>query len=107
MAVVLSTGSGADVRLSIIEAVIVYVIDDEAGRDFYYTAVHVDGWRLVLSSDPGVALCVEGVSVFGDVPGVLVEAVVVLWVDDCVFALCEGYAAERIAVAEAAIKKQY
>jgi hypothetical protein len=37
----------------------------------------------------------------------LVEAVVVLWVDDGELASGEGYSAERVAVAEAAIKKQY
>ena len=40
------------------------------------------------------------------VPFVSAEAGVIVGVDDGVFALGEGYSAERVAVAEAAIEKQ-
>jgi hypothetical protein len=104
VAVVLGTACGAQVRFSIVEAIMVYVVNDAAGRDFYYTAVHVNGGRYF--SCGGVALGVKCIAVFGNVPFVFTESFVIFGVNNCKHALCQGYAAERIAVAEAAIEKE-
>jgi hypothetical protein len=88
-----------------VEAVIVYVVDDQARRNIYYTAVHVDGGHPALSTDTGVAFCVEGVAVFGYVPFVLIQPVEVVGVDNGKFALSKSYSAESVAVANAAIQK--
>ncbi len=100
VAVVLGAGCWAEVRLSIVEAVMVDVVNDAAGGDFYYTAVHVNGARVFFCW--GVALGVTSVAVLSDVPSVLTQLFVIFGVNDCKLALCQGYAAERIAVAEAA-----
>ena len=76
------------------------VVNDAALGDFYDTAVHVNGGRVF--SCGGVALGVKCVAVFSDVPFVFTQRVVILGINDGKFALCKGYAAERIAVAEAA-----
>jgi hypothetical protein len=100
VAVVLGSGRGAEVRLSIVEAVMVYVVNDAALGDFYYTAVHVDGARVFFCW--GVALGITSVAVLSNTPSVFAELFVIFGVNDCKLALCQGYAAERIAVAEAA-----
>ncbi len=100
VAVVLGTGRGAEVRLSIVEAVMVDVVNDAAGGDFYYTAVHVNGTRVF--SCGGIALGIKCVAVLSNVPSVFAERFVIIGVNDGKFALCQGYAAERITVAEAA-----
>ena len=104
MAVVLGACRGAEVRLSIVEAVMVDVVNDAAGGNFYYTAVHVNGTRVF--SCGGVALGVTSVAVLSNVPFVFTQHFVIFGVNDGKLALCQGYAAERIAVAEAAIKKE-
>ena len=76
------------------------VVNDATGRDFYYTAVHVNRGRVF--SCGGVALSVRSVAVLSDVPFVFAEHFVIFGVNDGKLALCQGYAAERIAVAEAA-----
>ena len=109
MAVVLGAGSGTEVCLSIVQAVMIDVVNDEAGRDFDYTAVHVN-WGRVFSCG-GVALGVKCVAVFSDVPIIFAERVVIFGVNEGKLALCKGYAAEMIAVADAATgedsKNQY
>ena len=79
------------------------VVNDPAGRDFYYTAVHVNGGRVF--SCGGIALGVKCVAVLRDVPFVFTELFVIFGVNDGKPAFCQGYAAERIAVAEAATGK--
>ena len=66
MAVVLGAGSGAEVCLSIVQAVMIDVVNDEAGGDFNYTAVHVN-WGRVFSCG-GVAFGVKSVAVLSNVP---------------------------------------
>ena len=66
MAVVLGAGSGAEVCLSIVQAVMIDVVNDVAGWDFYDTAVHVNGGGVF--SCRGVALGVKGVAVLSNVP---------------------------------------
>jgi hypothetical protein len=80
------------------------MVNQHAWTGFYDIPVHVNG-----SGDfscGGVTLGVKGAAVFGDVPFVSVEPIEVVGVNDCKFALGERYAAERIAVTEAAIQKE-
>ena len=100
VAVVLGAGRGAEVCPAIVEAVMIDVVNDAAGGDFYYTAVHVNGARVF--SCGGIALGVTSVAILSDVPFVFTERFVIYGVNDGKLALCKGYAAERIAVAEAA-----
>ena len=104
IAIVLGAGGRAQVRPAIVEAVMVDVVNDAAWRDFYYTAVHVN--RGSCFSCGGVALGVKCIAVFGNVPFVFAEPLVVFGINDGKHALCQGYAAERIAVAETAVKQQ-
>jgi len=89
----------AHVYLSIVKAIMIDVVNNEAGRDFYYEAVHINGGRVF--SFGGVALGVKSVAVLSDVPFVFTWRFVVFWVNDGKFALCQGYTTVRIAVAEA------
>jgi hypothetical protein len=100
VSVVLGAGRGAEVCPAIVEAVMVDVVNDAAGGDFYYTAVHVNGARIF--SCGGVALGVKCVAVLRNVPFIFAELFVIFGVNDGELALCQGYAAERIAVADAA-----
>lgn len=101
IAVVLCAACGAQVCPAIVEAVMVNMVNDMAGRDFYYTAVHIDGGRYF--SCGGVALGVKGIAVFGHVPFVFAEPFVIFGVNEGKPALCQWNSAERTAVAEAAI----
>jgi len=78
----------------------VYVVNDAAGRDFYYAAVHVNGTRIF--SCWGVALGVKCIAVLSYVPFIFAERFIIFGVNEGKLALCQGYSAERIAVAEAA-----
>ena len=78
----------------------VYVVHDAAEGDFYDTAVHVNGGCVF--SGGGVALGIKCVAVLSDVPIVFAEHFIIFGVNEGKLALCQGYAAERIAVAEAA-----
>jgi hypothetical protein len=104
VAVVLGTACGAKVCPAIVEAVMVDVVNDMAGRDFYYTAMHINGGPYF--SCGGVAFGVKGVAVFSNVPFVFAEPFVIIWVNEGKPALCQWYSAERTAVAEAAIEKE-
>jgi len=66
VAVVLCTACRAEVCLSIVETVMVYMVNNMAGRDFYYTAVHINGGSCF--SCGSVALGVKGAAIFGNVP---------------------------------------
>jgi hypothetical protein len=76
------------------------VVNDAAGGDFYYTAVHVNG--ACVFSCGGVAFGVKCVAVLSNMPSVFAERFVIFGVNKGELALCQGYAAERITVAEAA-----
>ena len=75
------------------------VVNDAAGGDFYDTAVHVNGTRVF--SCGGVSLGVRSVAVLSDMPFIFAERFVIFGVNEGELALCQGYASERIAVAEA------
>lgn len=100
VAVVLGAGGRAEVCPAIVEAVMVDVVNDMAGRDFYDTAMHVNGGRVF--SGGGIALGVKCIAVLGDVPIVFAERFVIFGVNESEPALRKGYSAERIAAADAA-----
>ncbi|MDT8300730.1 MAG: hypothetical protein RQ760_04540 [Sedimentisphaerales bacterium] len=104
VAVVLGAGGRAEVCPAIVETVMVDMVNNIAGRDFYDTAMHVNGGRVF--SCGGVALGVKSVAIFSEVPIVFTERFVIFGVNEGKPALCQGYAAERIAAAEAAIEKE-
>ena len=104
IAVVLGAACGAEVCLSIVEAVMVDVINNVAGRNFNYTSMHVNGSSYF--SCRGVALGVKRAAVFSNVPFVFAERFIIFGINNGKHALCQGYPAERIAVAEAAIDKR-
>ena len=64
MAVVLCASCEAEVGLSIIEAVIVYVVDDEIVGGVHYPAVHANGPSACVFCGIGIALCVKGAGIF-------------------------------------------
>ena len=101
-------GGGSEVCLSVVESVLIDVVDDHAGRDFDYAAVHKVGEiRFVIASwacSLGI-ICAGGL-VFDDVPFVPAESPVIFGVNDGVFAFSEGYSSEGIAVADAAVEQQ-
>lgn len=75
---------GSDVCLSVVDSVVIDVVDDHAGRDFDYAAVHKVGeTRFVIASwaCPLGIICAGGLG-FDGVPFVAVEARVVFGVDD-------------------------
>lgn len=100
VAVVLSAGGWAKVCPTIVETIMVDVVNDMARGDFYDTAVHVNRGRVF--SGGGVALSVKCVTVLGEVPIVFAERFVIFRVNEGKFTLCKGYSAKRIAIAESA-----
>lgn len=62
------------------------VVNDAAGRDFYYAAVHVNGARVF--SGRGVTLGVKCAAVLSDVPFVFTELFVIFGVNDCKLTFC-------------------
>jgi len=104
---VLRDGCGSEVRFSVVEAVAVYVVDDEWGRDGDELAVHKYA-RIAAVCFSDRAFCVGGVFAFcfAESPFVFCEARVVVGVNDGVSALGERDSSEGVAEAEAAIEKQ-
>ena len=91
------------VGFSIVEAVIVYVVNDETSRGFHYLAMHRDADKLSAFSTSSIALGIKGIQGSVSTPLVLAEALIIVRVDDSELAPGEGYAAEGVAVANAAI----
>lgn len=85
VAVVLCAGGRAKVGLSIVQAVMVDVVDYVAVGDLQNLPVHVD-WSSIFSRR-GVALCIVSVSVFSQVPFVFIELLEIVRIDDCEFTL--------------------
>ena len=79
------------------------VVNDEAGRDFYYVAVHITGDGAFDIFAGCVALGVKGIAIFSNVPFVSAERSVILGVNDGKFAFSQGNATEGIAIASATI----
>jgi len=105
VAIILGAGGRADIGLSVVQAVMIDVVRHHTGRDLHYLAVHVNGDTASVSAERGVALGVEGVAVFGDVPFVLVQSLVIFGIHDGEFALGQAYPAKGVAVAKPTIEK--
>ena len=101
-------GCDSEVCLSVVESVVIDVVDDHAGRDFDYVAVHEVGevrFFIAGRAGPLGIICAGGL-VFGGVPFVVAKSSVIFGVDDGVFAPGEGYSEEGIAVADSAVEQQ-
>jgi len=94
---------GTEVCFAIVEAVAVYVVNEEKIGDVQDLAVHFDCYLLFDFGQPELSLGVVGVPTPVGVPFVSGEARVVIRVNDGVLALCEWDSAERVAEAEAAV----
>ena len=100
---VLSVSGGTEVCVSIVESVVIDVVEKAAGRSFYEKIVHLDVlFGSVFAGGEGV-YGVIGVWCFQGVPFVFCEAVEIIGVNDCEFALSERNSSEGVAVADAAI----
>ena len=83
---ILGAGCRTEVRLSVIEAVMIDMVNDKTRRNFYYLSVHVNsGFLVFFTGDftPGV----KGVDTFADVPFELSQAVVILGVNNGEFVM--------------------
>ena len=79
------------------------VVDENTIGYFQNLPVHPDDLAMcsIRNGPPGI----EGMFAGSSVPFVLAQSLVVFGVDDGVFALCEWYAAKRVAVADAAVEQ--
>ncbi len=78
------------------------VVDYEmVGRVDYFT-VHLNIVSLIPKAI--TTADIECICALDDIPLVLIQSLEILRIDDGVFALCQRYPAERIAVAESAVK---
>jgi hypothetical protein len=87
VAVVLCAGCGAEICLSIVQAIVIYMVNEYVIWDFENLAVHFDNDSLFLLLQAGCAHGVEGAFAPANVPFVIVEPVEIIRIDDGVFAL--------------------
>lgn len=78
---------GTEIGFAIVEAVVVYVVNEEMVGDIEYLAVHSDGDLFFVFGVPDLSLSIVGVSALVGVPFVNAEAWVVFGVHDSVFTL--------------------
>jgi hypothetical protein len=69
--------------------------------------MHRDADKLSAFSTSSIALRIKGVQGSVSTPLVLAEALIIVGVNDSELAPSQGYAAEGVAVANAAVEKQY
>ena len=100
---VLQTSCRPDIGFSIVQAVMINVVHYEMVRRLYYFAVHLNILHLVFSQ-MNLSAGIKSVSALHGMPFVLIQSLEILRIDDGVFALCQRYPAERIAVAAPAVK---
>ena len=72
MEAVLSAGGEAKVGFSIIQAIIIDVVNDEIVGGVHYLSVHENGSSLCAFSCMSMALCVKGATIFRGEPFVFV-----------------------------------
>lgn len=106
MSAVLCAGGEAEVGLSVVEAVVVNMVDEQAGGVVHYLAVHVNIFGLSFFVARGVSLGVKSGGEFCGVPIILYQARVIFGVNDGEFASREGYAAKGVAEANPPIQEQ-
>jgi len=105
---VLSLCGDSEVCLSVVEAVLIYVVDDHSGRHFDYVSVHkvCEVWFVVGAlSCPLCIICSSGRGCYG-MPFVSGQLVIIVRVNDCEFAPCQWYSAKGMAEADSAVKQQ-
>ena len=105
MLAVLCDSSEAQIFLSIVEPVMINVVDDATGGDLYNASVHVDRLMTRISSVASVALCVICAGIFCEMPLVFVESVEILGIDASKAAFCERYSSEGMTISYSAIEK--
>ena len=89
MAAVLSSGGESEVGLSVVEAVVVNMVDEQAGGVVHYLAVHVNIFGLSIFTERGVSLGVKsGCDTFCIVPIIIYQARVIFGVNDGKFSAC-------------------
>lgn len=98
-------GGDSEVCPSVVEAVVIDVVDDHSGRYFDDAAVHKVGEARFVGGAWAGALGIPGAGglMLDGVPFVPAQTRVVLGVDDCVLTSGEGYSAKGVAVAEPTI----
>ena len=87
MAAILDAGCQAQIRLSIVQPVMIDMVNDKTSGNVYYTAVHVDSGLSAFFTYGNFALCVTCAISFINVPLVPAEGLVIIGVDDGEFAL--------------------
>ncbi len=96
---VLGVGCGAEVGLSIVEAIMVDMVTAQAIGEVQDKVVHTHIFSLFLFSVRQRPNSVKGVDTFADVPFILDQPVVILGVNNGEFALRQGYPPEGVAIA--------
>lgn len=104
---VLLNRADTQIALSIVQAVVIYMVDKFAFRRFQYCLVHSDCFGFgSVSVRTSRTRCVESPFASNREPFISGEFFVSLRVDDCVFTLRKGNFAECTAVPQAAITQQ-
>jgi hypothetical protein len=103
VAVVLGAGRRAQVGPSVIQAVMIDMVHHHAGGNLHDAPVHVN--RSGPLSCGGIALGVERMGIFRDVPIMFTEPLVIAGINDGVFSFRQGYPAEGVAVAQSAVQQ--
>ena len=80
------------------------VVDYEMVRRVDYFTVHLNIVSLI--PEAIATANIEGISALDDIPLVFIQPLEILRIDDGVFALCQRYPAERIAVAAPSVNKR-
>jgi len=101
---VLRGGRRPDVGLSVVEAVVIDVIDKHRRRDSENVVVHRKESFFAVGGF-GSAGGVECPAIWNRVPFVLDKDPVIIGIDDGVFASCQGYSAEGVAVAQQPVQE--
>lgn len=103
---VLGLGCEAKVCFSVVEAVMVYVVDEEVGGGVEDLAVHFYDAGFYVVGSAGLALGVTCSGAAAEVPFVFVQVFVIFGVDYREFALGEGDSSECAVVSKSAIGEQ-
>jgi hypothetical protein len=107
MADVLRVIGYPQVSFSIVQPVIIDVVNNEPGGSLHYLPMHRDADNLSAFSTSSIPLGIKGIQGPVSAPLMLAEPLIIVGVNDGVFAPGQGYPAEGIAVAHPAIHKHY
>ena len=106
VACILRTGGGSEISLSIIDAIVINMIDEHSVGNFNEVAMHSQNLFLTGFCDWCGPDCIEVAGAFNVVPFIGREALVVLRIDLGILRPGKPNPAEGIAVAQAAVKQQ-